>query len=326
MSYKVLPPKHPAEVTMSIEQGLLLSANPLCRLIIESAMARAQALHPVTICHYLVEATHVHFLMVVEDPADIAGFAERFKTESAHYINTMLGRKKRTVWCEDYFAAPILTVSSVINKIAYIYTNPAKDALETSIDNYPGLSSWKAYRSGRHRKRCPRLHRPMIPFLPGQFYKTYTYKKHIKDLKARASTSHTLTISPDAWMDFFGVETKEDRSQLNDEVTALIKTQEQRFAAQRKLENKPVIGQAALGACHLNLDYTPKRSGEKMWCICDDKSLRASYIQWAKSIKTEAKRVYESWKKGDFIPSFPPGVFPPAMPKLANMTVLAADY
>lgn len=166
----------------------------------------------------------------------------------------------------------------------------------------------------------------MIPFLPATFYKAYTYRKQVKELKSRARSSHLLQIAPNAWMDFFGIDDKEAQDSLNQEVVSLIRTQEEQFAAQRRIENKSVIGQAALAAAHLELDYTPERSGEKMWCISDDKDLRASYIKWAKNIKTEARRVYECWKEGDFSVSFPSGVFPPAMPKRANMTVLACDY
>ena len=73
-------------------------------------------------------------------------------------------------------------------------------------------------------------------------------------------------------------------------------------------------------------DYMPKRTGKKMWCLCDDPVLRAAYINWAKSIKKQARAVYERWKQGDFSVSYPPGVFPPAVPKLSNMTALACDY
>ena len=85
--------------TLSIEEGLLLLANPLCESIIKTCLARASALYPVRICHVIVEATHVHMIIVVMDPDHVSEFFRYFKAESAHMINRLLGRNKRTV-CE----------------------------------------------------------------------------------------------------------------------------------------------------------------------------------------------------------------------------------
>ena len=60
--------------TFSLEEGLLLLSNPLCRIIIESCLARAQTLCPVKICHIVTEATHVHMILVVDNPDDVPGF------------------------------------------------------------------------------------------------------------------------------------------------------------------------------------------------------------------------------------------------------------
>ena len=95
--------------TCSIEEGLLLLANPLCEAIIRSCLARACARYPVRICHMIVEATHVHLVLVVINPDDVSAFFRYFKGESAHMINGLLGRNKRTVWCEDYDSPIVLT-------------------------------------------------------------------------------------------------------------------------------------------------------------------------------------------------------------------------
>ena len=115
------------------------------------------------ISHFLVEGTHMHLIAVVQNPDDIKGFMERFKTESAHCINRLLGRKKRTVWCEGYDSPLLLTADDVVNTITYIYTNPAKDNLETSIDNYPGLSSWSMFLEHSHIKEWAWIKRPAVP-------------------------------------------------------------------------------------------------------------------------------------------------------------------
>ena len=95
------------EVCFRTEEGLPLPATPYIKVIIESVLARAQSLYPVIICHCLVMANHVHMLVVVDDPACVPAFVGYLKGETAHVVNHLRGRKKRTVWC-DGFDSPII--------------------------------------------------------------------------------------------------------------------------------------------------------------------------------------------------------------------------
>ena len=81
-------------LTLSAESGIILPANPLTRFIVGAAMLRALKHHPIRISHYIVNGTHIHMIVRVWNPEDIPGFMERFKTESAHYINRVLGRSR----------------------------------------------------------------------------------------------------------------------------------------------------------------------------------------------------------------------------------------
>jgi REP element-mobilizing transposase RayT len=220
MGYRVIPPNHIVDVTISLEQGVLLPANAVWRFIVGSVLARAQALYPTSICHFLVEGTHIHLLTYVRDPEELTRFIGYFKTETAHYINAMLGRRKRTVWCESFCALPVLSLSSVIEKIIYIYTNPAKDGLENSIRHYPGLSSWRAFRSNKLVQSFKRLHRPMIPYLPGRAYSLREYKKEVRKLKSKSHSSHSLILEPNAWMQFFEISDSGEVARINDDVVA----------------------------------------------------------------------------------------------------------
>ena len=65
-------------VTFSMEQGLLLLSNPLCEAIIKSSLARAQFKYPVRICGFLIEANHVHMVLVVINPDHVQAFIRHF--------------------------------------------------------------------------------------------------------------------------------------------------------------------------------------------------------------------------------------------------------
>ena len=129
-------------VTFTVEDDFLLCANPLIELILKKCFAQAQALYPVNLCHFLTAATQVHIVLTVDDPEALSQFVKMIKAESAHAINRLLGRRKRTIWCEGYDSPTVLDPQKAVEVISYIYANPAQDGLEDSIDKYPGWSSW----------------------------------------------------------------------------------------------------------------------------------------------------------------------------------------
>ena len=179
-------------VTTAVEQGLLLPANPLVSFIILCCLARAQALFPVTVSAFIVEGTHAHLLLVVINPEDVADFMERFKTESAHAINALLGRRGRTVWCDGYDSPVLGNPEDVVRKLVYLYTNPAKDGLVRSIHDYPGLSSFGALTAEEKIQslKAPRLLRPAVKALPkGRRLRATHYEKIAEELAADAPFS-----------------------------------------------------------------------------------------------------------------------------------------
>ncbi len=304
-------------VTTSLEEGLLLPPNPLINLILESTLARAQALHPVKVCHHLFEPNHGHLILAVDNPDDVPGFMERFKTESAHAINKLLGRTKRTIWCEGYDSPSLLTPSSVVSKIVYIYSNPSKDGLESSIDKYPGLSSWDAFLDKNLRITItPRIRRPMIPCLVTN--PEINFERKVQRLKKIAKSKHTFEVSTDAWMNCFHITDESERKAYNDEIKEKVKLAEDDNNTERRLKGLAVIGKNKLISAAMDLNYRSKKRGRRMLCISDDPKLRRNSIDDIRAREEEARVVLKKWKVGDFTHPFPLGLFPPGMPKVCE--------
>ena len=305
--------------TFSLEEGLLLLSNPLCLAIIKSCLAAAQLLYPVTICHLLVQATHLHMILVVRNPDHVPSFIRHFKTESAHMLNRILGRRKRTIWCDGYDSPMVLTPTRALLAIAYLYANPAKDNLVHTIDSYPGFSTWNMFRSGTLSERYTRLRRfQFLPLSPEQ-HNLRSYEQEASRLIQESSEILPFTIQPDAWMEAFGITDPSQQSRINARLLQRISHLEQRAAAKRLKDSKPVMGPSRLIAQPLSLSYTPKRSGKRMWCLSDKRSLRISFISFFKKLMATARAVRERWRQGDTSVRYPPGLFPPSMPKLANV-------
>ena len=79
------------------------------------------------------------------------------------------------------------------------------------------------------------------------------------------------------------------------------------------------MGRAKLENQGIDLTYTPKRSGRKMWVHCSDRKLRKSIINYIKDLCEEAKEIYLKIQNGDFSTPFPAGLFPPRLPVLHNL-------
>jgi hypothetical protein len=304
--------------TFSLEEGLLLLANPLCKAIVKSCLAAACQLYPVRICHILVEATHIHIVLVVINPDHVDAFFRHFKTESAHMINGLLGRNKRTLWCEGYDSPIVLTPTRALIAIAYLYSNPAKDNLEISIDKYPGFSSWKIFQSGNFTRQWKRLRRPQFAPITRDANNIRGYTKRAEELVAASEEVQTFTLEPNAWMEAFGYHSPEEQQRINEQLVARVRFLEERAERKRAREKKPVFGRARLIAQVFDTTYRRRRNGRRMWCLSDKRSVRVDFIRYFKALMRKARAVRERWKLGDVTVPYPPGLYPPSMPKLVN--------
>ena len=304
--------------TLSLEEGLLLLANPLCQATVKSCLAAAWALYPVRICHIIVEATHIHLVIVVINPDHVDAFFRHFKTESAHMINGLLGRKKRTLWCEGYDSPIVLTPKRALLAIAYLYANPAKDNLENSIDRYPGFSSWKMFQSGKFTRHWKRLRRPQFTAITRDANNHRGYTKLAEEILAASNEVQTFTLEPNAWLEAFGYRLPEEQGELNRQLVAHIRLLELRAEKRRTLEKKRVLGRERLIAQVFDITYRPRRKGRRMWCLAEKRSVRVEFIRFFRLLMQKARAVREQWKLGDVTVPYPPGLYPPSMPKLAN--------
>jgi len=305
--------------TFSVEEGLLLLSNPLCLAIIKSCLARAQCLCPVKICHILIEATHVHMVLVVDNPDDVSGFIRNFKVETAHMLNRLLGRDKRTIWCEGYDSPIVLTPLRALVAIAYLYSNPAKDDLEVSIDRYPGFSSWKMFQQGKLLMGWRRLRRFQFQPLPHSSHCQEGYSREARRLLGEASEVQPFRLEPNAWMEAFGIRDSSAQQQINNRLMQRVRMLEHRAQLRRNKSGKPVLGRYRMLAERLRPTHRPRRSGRKTWCLSERRDVRVRFIRFFKELMHKARAIRERWLTGDVDAKYPPGLYPPSMPKLANV-------
>jgi len=304
-------------VTTSVEEGLMFPPNPLINTIMMSVMARAQTLYPVHVCHFLLEATHTHLLIVVEDPDCVKNFMKMFKAESAHAVNRLLGKKKHTVWCEGYDSPSLLDVTKVIEKIQYIYINPAKDKLEDSIDNYVGLSSWRAYKEGKEEfvSTVPWIRRSTIGKLSSASLTMQQLEHEARSLEDVTKEKQDFILRPNAWMESLGIVEENEQKRINQVILDGVYSKEQEYRQERKKEDKQVIGSEKLARTPIGREYQPDRSGKRMLCLCSDVKLRKRYIAAVKRVRKQGVEVFHMWKGGNCSKKYPRGLYAPYVPR-----------
>jgi len=269
---------------------------------------------------------HLHLILRVQDPEEVARFMDYIKTESAHAINRLLGRKKRTVWVDSYDALPILTLEDVIEKIVYLYTNPAEAHLVEGIAEYPGVSSWEMYRSGKLTFDAPWIRRPSISALPKNAQQSSVQEHYAEGLLSQATTSHQFTLSPDSWMSLYGVDTQEERNAINERIVTLVAEREETLRQERHKEGRAVLGRARLIAAKMGAAFTPKKWARRMWCICQDISLRKKFISTVKRLREKAREVRKRWHLGDMSLDYPLPLFTPRYPKRGSILAHYFDF
>jgi REP element-mobilizing transposase RayT len=314
---RLLFPKTATLLTSRVQQGLPFVNTPLMESILWSALAVAQSKHPLQILSFVIMGNHVHILALVEDPSDVESFMERFKSESSHAVNRLMGRRQVTVWNAGYDSPTILTLDDLIEKTAYVYANPVRAHRTDSIDNYLGVSSWKMFTSGNYTKEVLRIRRPFVNALPKGVLSPAEQQRKAAQLTAKASETLTFSLSPDAWTEAFP--NQMTVQEFNQKVLKRIRQIEQEMADLRKKERIILPTEYQIITQPIDTQYSPTTFGRRMWCICGNIHVRMAFIAFVKQLVLQARDVRRAWARGDFSLPFPPGLFPPSPPMLANL-------
>jgi hypothetical protein len=252
-------------------------------------------------------------LIVVDDPACVPAFVGYLKGETAHAVNHLRGRKKRTVWCDGFDSPIILDAENAIKAIDYIYSNPQRANLVEKIEDYPHFSTWEVFLAGGEERSVLRIPRDSIPALPKRTLSLSEQKKLACKLKEEGREECQLIFDPDAWMECFDGLINKDPEEVNQIIIERLRAQEQALNAAR---NKPVMGAHALMLEPIDREYEPKKRGKRMVCLSTIKALRVAFVRWFREHCAQAIPIRQAT---DWLHSLPPGLFAPGGALRANL-------
>ncbi len=288
--------KQTYELCFRTEEGLPLVAAPYMKRLLLGYLAAAQTLYPITICHCVFMANHVHLIVVVDNPENIPRFCEYFKRESAHAVNRLWGRVGKTVWSDGYDSPILLDAEKVISRVVYLYNNPTKANLVDSIDEYIHINSWSVFLSGipsrEHYKRVPR---DKIPVIPNRKLKRSEQVELDTTLLEAGEGDYYLEFTPNGWLGCFEESRASNPEGIRAEILKRVRSVERTFTSARKT---PVVGAKNLGSQLLRAEYTPTKRSKKMICLGSTKGIRVTYIAFFKKAAFAAKEAIRQIKAG----------------------------
>lgn len=304
-------------ITSRTREGLPFVPVEFMNMLLCSALARAQRLYPVQLIAFTMEANHFHLIIRVVDPEVASAFVGYFKGETAHHLNKLLDRHGTAVWDERFDSPIILDYPQLLEKFAYVSLNPVKDGLVSSMQDYPGLCSYKHLREGINEvpvKLIPKsavrpLKDPTQPFRENADLVTFFSSDEFK--------TGTLRFEPECLVEVFGEFEHLNPLEIRQFLLTLLESAELAYRKNRAGTSPTGVYRLTRGS--ILKSHKPLRTGAKMLCLSTCRELRKQYITQFREICRQCRAVYEQWKLGYTDEPFPPGMFAPRFPRQANL-------
>ena len=313
------------EICMRTRRGLPFMTTLYMQLILESILARVQRDSKVIIDHIIWMANHVHIIIQAKDAAACKNFYGEVQKQITEAMKRLLNLEHLNLWGSNTVSVvEIVGLDSVIERIAYLYANPARANLVDTIDAYPGMSSWNVFKTipntidATHSQKCRWVRLPMISPLPALAVTPHQDRHIVESMRAKTKTFHTLTYHPNAWMAEFGITAPEAIAAINARIVARIREYEEEARQARLKKGWRVKGAARLAREPINLSYKPARDSERIFVFALDKKVRIAKIAEFIAFTKRCEECYARWREGDFTVKWPPGSFKPPQPNTAN--------
>lgn len=317
------------EFCFRAKQGLPLSAHRIVRELIGASVARAQRDEKVILCHDIWNGSHPHLIAVTRDAAQATNFLAEVEKKLTDSLKRLLGLSHMEIWEGRPMMARIHDVEAAKNRIVYLYSNPAQDDLESSIEKFPGYSSWNEFQRSLDNLKAvtkesfPWIRLPSIPQV-SHGISTEEDARVVRLLRLKNEKRHVLERSPNAWMKCFGICADEEVSRINASIVSQIREQERQEVLRRRVERKNIVGASQLRKQPLMKPHVPQKRERKVFVMSSDAEARIAEIEDFDNFCRRCEECYRHWKRGEICVEWPAGAFRPPIPPNSNL--LAAEY
>ena len=230
-------------------------------------------------------------------------------------------RSQLNLWEKRPSVIKLAELEDAIQRLVYIFLNPAKARLEKSIDDYPGLTTWKAFTTCEASVDAEvrlEAHWTPVSSLEGLPSGNRLSPAYDKAMAARlrdneGTERYDLVIKPLAWLTVYGVTDPVEIERIRQRIIREVYAGEAKLAKERLDQGWAIIGAHRLRHQEYLAQHTPKKRERKIFLICGNHSLRPTLIRLFQDIFAACRACYRALKAG--LPhEWPPGTFIPWLP------------
>lgn len=312
------------EIVPRAREGLPLPPNEVTNQLLTGILARTQRDEKVTLCNFVEMNNHAHQHCIPNEAQQHAKFYMEYQKKVTDSVRRLTKRSRLNLWEGRPSVIRVAGLEDAIQRLVYIFLNPAKAHLVNSIDEYPGLTTWKAFAtceaSVDAEVRLKAYWTPVcrLERLPvGNKLSPACAKAMANRLReSRHTLEYELVIKPLAWLKGYGVTDPSQIESIRGRIISEVYAAEERLAKDRLEQGRGIMGAPRLQAQEYLKPHTPKSKERNLYLICGDHSVRPALIKVFQDIFAACRKCYLALKAG--LPhEWPPGTFVPWCPPRA---------
>jgi len=285
-------------------------------ILIGGILARATNICPgVSVSDWLFMGNHYHAIITINGCAEnFRYFMNYVDGEIGKIINRLLGVTNQNVWAGEFEARPLLTSEAVINKTIYLYCNPAKANLVDSVNEFPGISTWRQF-LGESLESYKRVNPSELSQLPRSGISKSLLRELMDALDAIKRKPLAFIVEPLAWLKFVPDAKSLNKAEVLERIKSEVMKEELLCRTERRRKQKGIIGANALAAQSIHKHYRPGSWRRSTACISTCSKLAKQYLELYRDFCACCGEAWQAWTEGNFAASYPPGAFlPPRNP------------
>lgn len=309
------------EITPRAREGLPLPPTEVTNQLLTGILARTQRDQKVTLCNFVEMNNHAHQHCIPDKPEQHVKFYMEYQKKITDTVRRLTKRGRLSLWERRPSVAMVADVEDAIKRLIYIFLNPAKAGLVSSIEEYPGLSTWKAFtacEASVDAEVTLKAYWTPVSCLESLPEGNRLSLSNDRAMAARLrelddTVEYNLVIKPLAWLKVYGISEPAEVEAIRQRIIKEVRDGEAKLAKERLEEGRGVIGTQILRQQEFLRHHTPKKKERRIFVVCGDHARRPELIAMFQGIFAKCRQCYKALKAG--VPhDWPPGTFVPWLP------------
>jgi hypothetical protein len=312
------------EIVPRAVEGLPLPPTEVTNQLLTGILGRTQRDSKVILCNFVEMNNHAHQHCIPVKAEQHTKFYMEYQKKVTDTVRRLTKRRRLNLWEGRPSVIKIAGLEDAVKRLVYIFLNPAKAGLVRTIDEYPGLTTWNAFKTCEASVEAEvRLNAYWTPVSRLESLPAGNRLSPAQDkaMAARLRESgdaieYELVIKPLAWLHVYGITDPSKIEAIRQRIINEVYAGEAKLAKERLEQGRAVIGAQRLQHQEYLRPHTPKKRERNIFLICGDHALRPKIIRGFKDIFAQCRKCYQALKAG--LPhEWPPGTFIPWVPPRA---------